>query len=53
MRMQQIPRPEHPRPDFSRPDWMNLNGEWQFAFDEAEQGLSENWQTPAAGFPSP
>ena len=51
MRMQQIPRPEHPRPDFSRPDWMNLNGEWQFAFDEADQGLAESWQSPGRRLP--
>lgn len=31
---QTIPRPEYPRPDFMRKDWMNLNGEWQFSFDE-------------------
>ena len=49
--MQQIPRPEHPRPDFSRPDWLNLNGEWQFAFDEADQGIVEDWQ--ASGRPLP
>ncbi len=49
--MKQIPRPEHPRPDFFRPDWMNLNGEWQFAFDEKDQGLTENWQAPGKALP--
>jgi len=49
--MKQIPRPEHPRPDFVRPDWMNLNGEWQFAFDEKDQGLVENWQAPGMALP--
>ena len=41
-----IPRPEHPRPDFMRPQWMNLNGEWQFAFDDDDVGRREGWQTP-------
>jgi len=26
------PRPEYPRPQLRRRDWVNLNGEWQFAF---------------------
>jgi len=32
-----IPRSEYPRPDFRRDDssWLNLNGQWEFAFDEA------------------
>lgn len=29
-----IPRPEYPRPQFVRDEWCNLNGEWQFSFDE-------------------
>lgn len=29
-----IPRPEYPRPQFVRERWMNLNGQWQFSFDE-------------------
>ena len=29
--------PEYPRPQFVRKDWLNLNGEWNFAFgDEAD-----------------
>ena len=32
---QSIPLPEHPRPDFERADWVNLNGHWNFTFDEA------------------
>lgn len=32
---EQIPLPEHPRPDFERADWINLNGTWNFTFDEA------------------
>ncbi len=30
-----IPRPEYPRPQFIRNDsWLNLNGEWEFSFEE-------------------
>ena len=28
-----IPLPEHPRPDFYRSNWVNLNGPWDFKFD--------------------
>ena len=29
-----IPRSEYPRPELVRADnWLNLNGQWQFAFD--------------------
>lgn len=33
-----IPRPEHPRPQFERDTWINLNGEWTFAFDFGASG---------------
>ena len=46
-----IPRPEHPRPDFMRPQWLNLNGQWQFCFDDADLGLAQGWQDPAKSFP--
>src|SRR5215207_6380557 len=39
----QVPRPEHPRPDFQRGQWQNLNGEWEFRFDESDAGVKENW----------
>ena len=32
-------RPEHPNPQFERENWINLNGEWQFAFDFGKSGL--------------
>lgn len=41
-----IPRPEHPRPDFMRDTFYNLNGEWEFAFDDAQTGLRDGWQRP-------
>ena len=33
-----IPRNEYPRPRFVRDKWMNLNGEWDFAFDFGKSG---------------
>ncbi len=39
-----IPRPEYPRPQFIREDnWLNLNGEWDFIFDDLGLGLKERW----------
>ena len=38
-----IPRPEYPRPQFVRNEWLNLNGEWEFAFDDADEGLELGW----------
>lgn len=38
-----IPRPEYPRPQFERSTWMNLNGDWQFAFDDQNVGLAQHW----------
>ncbi len=36
--MNTIPRPEHPFPQMERADWLNLNGEWDFAFDFGKSG---------------
>jgi len=38
-----IPRSEYPRPQFVREDWINLNGEWNFAFDDNDEGIKANW----------
>jgi len=38
-----IPRPEHPRPQFKRESWQNLNGKWNFAFDDQNQGEKNKW----------
>jgi beta-galactosidase/beta-glucuronidase len=43
MTANQIPRPEYPRPHFVRDRWLNLNGEWEFAFDDANEGLEQGW----------
>ena len=34
----------HPRPRVTRADWVDLNGTWQFAYDDADAGLGERWQ---------
>lgn len=36
-------RQEYPRPQFVRNDWLNLNGTWQFAFDDEKQGYQKKW----------
>ena len=43
------PRPEHPRPDLRRESWINLNGQWDFAFDPDEVGLEKGWFKPGSG----
>ena len=35
-----IARPEHPKPQFMREAWRNLNGKWDFCFDESNSGLT-------------
>ncbi len=35
-----IPRKEHPKPQFERNDWLNLNGEWDFCFDNGRSGIA-------------
>lgn len=32
-----------PRPNLTRDRWTSLNGEWKFAFDDGNKGLSEKW----------
>ena len=36
-----IPLPEHPRPDWERAEWVNLNGEWDFAFEPKGTRIDE------------
>lgn len=35
-----IPRCEHPKPQFERESWINLNGEWDFCFDNGRSGIA-------------
>jgi beta-galactosidase/beta-glucuronidase len=39
----EIPRPEYPRPQFVRDEWINLNGAWEFAFDDSGEGSRLGW----------
>jgi beta-galactosidase/beta-glucuronidase len=41
-------RPEYPRPQFVRKDWLNLNGIWEFAFDDGDTGRSAGWSSGKA-----
>ena len=45
-----IPRPEHPRPDFMRDTFYNLNGDWEFVFDDDNIGLKNGWYKPEHRF---
>ena len=39
----------HPRPQLTREGWVDLCGQWGFAFDDADAGLRERWfERPAA-----
>ncbi len=38
-----VPRPDVPDPQFQRPAWVNLNGPWQFEFDDGNVGLDQGW----------
>ena len=38
-------RRENPRPQFRRENWQSLNGEWEFAFDDKNDGVKSGlWQ---------
>ena len=45
-----VPRSEFPEPQFERADWMTLNGQWEFAFDDANAGLDNQWYGGAQKF---
>ena len=34
---------DYPRPQFVRKDWENLNGTWDFAFDDGNYGEKAKW----------
>lgn len=36
-------RTEYPRPQMVRKAWVNLNGSWEFDFDDENRGLIEHW----------
>ena len=35
---------DYPRPQLVRENWKNLNGEWNFAFDDGREGKKNKWQ---------
>ena len=40
-----LARNEYPRPQFRRDEWMSLNGEWEFSFDDNDEGKIKGWQS--------
>jgi beta-galactosidase/beta-glucuronidase len=36
-------RKDYPRPQFVREHWLNLNGEWDFRFDDGNEGEQQGW----------
>ncbi len=45
-----IPRPEYPNPQFQRSLWMNLNGEWDFKYDNETSGEAKGYFKPETEF---
>ena len=35
--------PDYPRPQLVRSSWENLNGSWNFAFDDENIGFAKGW----------
>ncbi len=44
-------RTEYPRPQFRRQDWLALNGVWEFAFDDTDEGLAKGYDTGKVRLP--
>jgi beta-galactosidase/beta-glucuronidase len=40
----------HPRPQTRRARWVDLNGTWQFAYDDADRGRDDGWPALATPF---
>lgn len=38
-----LPRDEYPQPQWQRTQWHNLNGQWDFCFDDRNVGMMEEW----------
>lgn len=41
--------PDYPRPQFVRESWQNLNGIWNFAFDDNKESLAHGWERGLPG----
>ncbi len=39
----------HPRPQLTREQWIDLCGEWEFDYDDADRGRDERWQERTGG----
>lgn len=37
-------RMDYPRPQYIREAWVNLNGEWNFTFDDEQVGIQQHWE---------
>ncbi|MDR6553244.1 sugar-binding domain-containing protein [Paenibacillus qinlingensis] len=48
--MSNQPRAEYPRPQFVRDSWINLNGEWEFEFDDESIGSKQKWHQGEKAF---
>lgn len=44
-------RTEYPRPQFRRNEWLSLNGEWEFAYDDANEGIKNGYETGKIALP--
>ncbi|MBD5636230.1 MAG: glycoside hydrolase family 2 [Clostridia bacterium] len=42
---------EYPRPQFQREDWLSLNGEWEFAYDDSDEGIRNGYDTGTISLP--
>ena len=40
----------HPRPQMTRTNWTSLDGAWQFAYDDRDEGFRAAWQSTADPF---
>ena len=45
-------RTEYPRPQFKRDNWLSLNGEWEFAFDDKNEGVKLGYHKGEKSFNS-
>lgn len=43
-------RKEYPRPQLRRDNWVSLNGQWQFEFDDTNEGIAKNYYNDSVSF---
>lgn len=44
-------RTEYPRPQFRRDEWLCLNGEWEFDYDDSDEGIAKGYDTGKVALP--